>query len=60
MLLPRSLPLLLLLPALGGCGFLFGDQGTFRDKSEDYKRAPETPMLQVPADKKHEQASCKV
>ncbi|MEZ5503191.1 MAG: outer membrane protein assembly factor BamC [Halioglobus sp.] len=32
-----------------GCGYLFGDQGVFRDRSEDYKKAPETPALTVPA-----------
>lgn len=39
------------LPLLSGCGFLFGDDGVFRDKSQDYKRAPETPVVQVPEDK---------
>jgi len=34
-----------------GCGYLFGDQGVFRDKSEDYKKAPELPVSQVPEDK---------
>ncbi len=34
-----------------GCGYLFGDQGLFRDKSQDYKRAPEMPVLQVPQGK---------
>ena len=34
-----------------GCGYLFGDKGVFRDKSEDYKKAPEVPVLQVPRDK---------
>ncbi len=42
-----------LLPALmvsvcSGCGYLFGDSGVFRDKSEDYKRATEVPVLRVP------------
>ncbi len=31
-----------------GCGFLFGDEGVFRDRSEDYKRAPEMPVVTVP------------
>jgi outer membrane protein assembly factor BamC len=34
-----------------GCGYLFGDQGVFRDKSEDYRRAPELPALRVPEGK---------
>jgi outer membrane protein assembly factor BamC len=33
---------------LGGCGFLFGDEGVFRDRSEDYKKAPELPVSRVP------------
>ena len=33
-----------------GCGFLFGDQGMFRDKSQDYKKAPELPVVSVPED----------
>jgi outer membrane protein assembly factor BamC len=36
---------------LGGCGYLFGDKGVFRDTSEDYKRAPEVPVIDVPAGK---------
>ena len=40
--------LVVLLPTLAGCGFLFGDEGVFRDKSEDYKKAPELPMVSVP------------
>lgn len=34
-----------------GCGYLFGDQGVFRDNSEDYKKAPELPVSRVPEDK---------
>ena len=37
-----------LLLACSGCGYLFGDKGMFRDKSEDYKKAPEVPVLHVP------------
>ncbi len=33
-----------------GCGYLFGDDGVFRDPSEDYKRAPEIPVVSVPED----------
>ena len=36
---------------LGGCGYLFGDKGVFRDKSEDYKKAPETRVITVPEGK---------
>jgi len=34
----------------GGCGMLFGEQGVFRDRSEDYRRAPELPEIEVPED----------
>ncbi len=47
-----SVPCLALL--LGGCGYLFGDKGVFRDTSEDYKRAPEVPVIAVPEDKNSE------
>tara|TARA_R110002110_G_scaffold415561_2_gene650984 strand:- start:217107 stop:218162 length:1056 start_codon:yes stop_codon:yes gene_type:complete len=47
----RTLAVGALVVACSGCGYLFGDQGVFRDKSEDYKRAPETAPLQVPAGK---------
>lgn len=46
-----SLPGLALVGALSltsGCGYLFGDKGAFRDKSEDYKKAPELPVTRVP------------
>jgi len=33
---------------LTGCGYLFGDQGVFRDRSEDYKKAPQTPPVVIP------------
>jgi outer membrane protein assembly factor BamC len=41
------LPLALVL-FCGGCGYLFGDEGVFRDKSNDYKKAREVPSLRVP------------
>lgn len=44
----------LLLVSLVGCGYLFGDQGVFRDTSEDYKRAPEVPKIAVPEGKNTE------
>ena len=34
-----------------GCGYLFGDKGVFRDTSEDYKKAPELPVVAVPPGK---------
>jgi outer membrane protein assembly factor BamC len=37
--------------SVGGCGYLFGDKGVFRDGSEDYKKAPETARLQIPQGK---------
>ena len=40
-----------LLVSLSGCGYLFGDQGVFRDKAEDYKKAPEVPVIAVPQEK---------
>lgn len=40
--------------AVTGCGYLFGDQGVFRDASEDYKRAPDMPVIQVPEGKSTE------
>ena len=40
-----------LVAQLGGCGYLFGDRGVFRDKSEDYKRAPELPVISLPEGK---------
>ena len=37
-----------LLLLCSGCGYLFGDHGVFRDKSQDYKKAREVPPLEVP------------
>jgi outer membrane protein assembly factor BamC len=39
---------------VSGCGFIFGDDGIFRDRSEDYKKAPELPVVSVPEDKDSE------
>jgi outer membrane protein assembly factor BamC len=39
---------LLVMALVSGCGFLFGDKGVFRDKSEDYKKAREVPELRLP------------
>ena len=38
-----------LLLSVSGCGYIFGDQGVFRDSSEDYKKAPQTPPVTMPA-----------
>lgn len=32
-----------------GCGSIFGEEGVFRDRSQDYKKAPQTPPVTVPA-----------
>jgi len=32
-----------------GCGYVFGDKGVFRDRSQDYKKAPEAPPVTIPA-----------
>lgn len=45
-LLPAVLIPVLLLP--GGCGYLFGDKGVFRDKSGDYRRAEAPPPIELP------------
>ena len=37
--------------ALAGCSSPFGDDGVFRDKSNDYKAAPELAMIDVPPGK---------
>ncbi len=36
------------LVVLTGCGYVFGDKGVFRDRGEDYKRAPVDPVIAVP------------
>ena len=35
---------LLLVSLCSGCGYLFGDEGMFRDKSQDYKKSREVPV----------------
>ena len=47
----RGVVLLVALTALTGCGYIFGDEGIFRSKAEDYKRAPETELITVPEGK---------
>lgn len=41
----------LVLAMLSGCGYLFGDQGVFPDTAENYKKAPELPVIAVPEGK---------
>lgn len=47
----RTLVLFAVLGGLSACGYIFGDDGIFRDKSEDYKRSPELPVIAVPEGK---------
>jgi len=47
----RTTTLVTLLLVCTGCGYLFGDKGKFRDTSEDYKKAPELPVVRVPEGK---------
>ncbi len=43
-----------LVSSLSGCGYLFGDDGVFRDPSQDYKNSPELEVIEVPAGKSSE------
>jgi outer membrane protein assembly factor BamC len=47
----RSIVCLLLVVFTAGCGSLFSDEGMFRDRAEDYKEAPEPPVIEVPQGK---------
>jgi outer membrane protein assembly factor BamC len=47
----RAVFLLVALTTLAGCGYIFGDEGIFRSRAEDYKRAPEMPIIAVPEGK---------
>lgn len=47
----RALTALLLTASLAGCGYLFGDDGVFRDDVNDYRKAEELPPIQVPEGK---------
>ncbi|EED32439.1 NlpB/DapX lipoprotein [gamma proteobacterium NOR5-3] len=40
--------LLLVLAPLGACGYLFGDNGVFRDSAGDYREAREMPPISLP------------
>lgn len=46
--LQRSLLIALGAMLVQGCGSFFGDDGWFRDRSEDYKKAPEMPVVTLP------------
>jgi outer membrane protein assembly factor BamC len=46
--------LLVMIAALAGCSWLTGDEGYFRDRSDDYRLARSEPTLRVPADKDKE------
>lgn len=37
--------------SLSGCGAIFGDSGIFRDRAQDYKKAPQVPVVTVPPGK---------
>lgn len=37
--------------SVSGCGYLFGDDGVFRSRAEDYKQSPEVPLIVVPEGK---------
>ena len=45
----RILLTMLLLSTLSACTWLTGDEGTFRDRSDDYRKARVEPKLKVPA-----------
>lgn len=47
-LILRSVLVAALLPSLTACGWLFGDDGAFRDRSNDYRRATVTAPLRLP------------
>ena len=56
----RPMPRLLLsvvIVTLGGCGWLVGDEGYFRDRGDDYRTAKSIPPMQVPEEKKSEAVS---
>ena len=46
--------LLVMIATLAGCSWLTGDEGYFRDRSDDYRLARSEPTLRVPADKDKE------
>ncbi|MBT3529909.1 MAG: outer membrane protein assembly factor BamC [Gammaproteobacteria bacterium] len=46
----RILSVALLAVALQGCNYLMGDDGMFPDRSDEYAKAPVTPIMSVPED----------
>ncbi len=44
----RTFACVVLALTVGGCGFFGGETGMFRDRAEDYKQAPELPVIDVP------------
>jgi len=49
----RSALLGVLLLALSGCSYLFGDKGQFRDRTMDYQEAQSMPSLVIPEGMEH-------
>ena len=47
----RGLVLMTLFCGVSACGYIFGDDGVFRDPAEDYRNAPERPVIAVPEGK---------
>ena len=48
----KTSPLLALLcGAVSGCSYLFGNDGLFPSKADDYKNSPELPVMKVPRGK---------
>ena len=46
--LPTTMLLILASAAVSGCGWLAGDDGVFRDRSDDYRKARAIPPMKVP------------
>lgn len=46
----KVLPLLLVGAGLSGCGYLFGEDGYFRDRGSDYRDSVVEPRMTVPAE----------
>ncbi|MFT5481503.1 MAG: outer membrane protein assembly factor BamC [Halieaceae bacterium] len=45
----KKILILSLVLSLSGCGYLFGDKGYFRNRSDDYLQSREVAVLEVPA-----------
>ena len=46
--LPTTMLLILASAAVSGCGWLAGDDGVFRDRSDDYRKARAIPPMKIP------------